>query len=102
MHSKFSGMDVPDAMRLKSLKALNTRQKKLLAETLWEIEGLHDTLRNTGSSTAPSAARAVDVNEGAVAAELLAGGAHQWELGALRPSIRQQLTPVREDRGPCP
>ncbi|WP_256725112.1 transposase, partial [Xanthomonas oryzae] len=31
-HSKFGGMSVPDAKRLKDLEAENTRLKKLLAE----------------------------------------------------------------------
>lgn len=36
--SKFGGMSVPDAKRLKVLEAENARLKKLLAESLLEIE----------------------------------------------------------------
>ena len=43
--SKFGGMDVPDAKRLKSLEAENTRLKKLLAETMLENEVVKDALR---------------------------------------------------------
>ena len=43
--SKFGGMDVPDAKRLKSLEAENTRLKKLLAETMLENEVVKEALR---------------------------------------------------------
>ena len=36
--SKFGGMDVSDAKRLKALESENTRLKKLLAESLLEVE----------------------------------------------------------------
>lgn len=36
--SKFGGMSVPEAKRLKALEAENARPKKLLAETLLEVE----------------------------------------------------------------
>lgn len=43
--SKFGGMDVPDAKRLKSLEAENTWLKKLLAETMLENEVVKEALR---------------------------------------------------------
>lgn len=43
--SKFGGMDVADAKRLKALEAENTRLKKLLAESLLEIEVTREVLR---------------------------------------------------------
>lgn len=43
--SKFGGMDVPDAKRLKALEAENARLKKLLAESLLEIEVTREVLR---------------------------------------------------------
>ncbi len=43
--SKFGGMDVPDAKRLKSLESENTRLKKLLAETMLENEVVKEALR---------------------------------------------------------
>jgi len=43
--SKFGGMDVSDAKRLKSLEAENARLKKLLAETMLENEVTKEALR---------------------------------------------------------
>jgi putative transposase len=43
--SKFGGMDVPDAKRLKSLEVENVRLKKLLAESMLENEVTREALR---------------------------------------------------------
>ena len=43
--SKFGGMSVPDAKRLKELESENARLKKLLAETLLEKEITKEALR---------------------------------------------------------
>lgn len=43
--SKYGGMDVSDAKRLKALEAENTRLKKLLAEALLENEVTKEVLR---------------------------------------------------------
>jgi putative transposase len=43
--SKYSGMDVTDPKRLKSLEAENARLKRLLAETLLENEVTREALR---------------------------------------------------------
>ena len=43
--SKFGGMNVPDAQRLKELETENTRLKKLLAEQMLENEVIRDVLR---------------------------------------------------------
>ena len=43
--SKFGGMDVPDAKRLKVLESENARLKKLLAESLLENEVTKEVLR---------------------------------------------------------
>ena len=43
--SKFGGMDVSDAKRLKALEAENARLKKLLAESLLENEVTREALR---------------------------------------------------------
>lgn len=43
--SKFGGMNVPDAKRLKELEAENGRLKKLLAESMLEIEVTREALR---------------------------------------------------------
>jgi putative transposase len=43
--SKFGGMDVSDAKRLKALESENTRLKKLLADALLENEVTKEALR---------------------------------------------------------
>ena len=43
--SKFGGMDVSDARRLKVLEAENAKLKKLLAETMLENEVTKEALR---------------------------------------------------------
>lgn len=43
--SKFGGMSVPEAKRLKALETENTRLKKLLAEQMLENEVIKDVLR---------------------------------------------------------
>lgn len=43
--SKFGGMSVPEARRLKELEAENARLKKLLAETMLEAEVSKEALR---------------------------------------------------------
>ena len=43
--SKFGGMDVSDAKRLKSLEAENAKLKKLLAESMLENEVIREALR---------------------------------------------------------
>ncbi len=43
--SKFGGLDVSDAKRLKSLEAENSKLKKLLAESMLENEVIKEALR---------------------------------------------------------
>lgn len=43
--SKFGGMSVPEAKRLKELETENTRLKKLLAGSMLEIEVTREALR---------------------------------------------------------
>ena len=43
--SKFGGMSVSDAKRLKELESENARLKKLLAESMLEIEVTREVLR---------------------------------------------------------
>ena len=43
--SKFGGMSVPDAKRLKELESENARLKKMLAESMLEIEVTREALR---------------------------------------------------------
>jgi len=43
--SKFGGMSVPDAKRLKVLETENARLKKLLAESMLELEVSREVIR---------------------------------------------------------
>lgn len=43
--SRFGGMSIPEARRLKELEAENARLKKLLAETMLEAEVTKEALR---------------------------------------------------------
>ena len=43
--NKFSGLDVADAKRLKTLESENARLKKLLAEAMLENEAVREVLR---------------------------------------------------------
>ena len=43
--SKFGGMSVPEAKRLKELESENTRLKKLLAESMLELEITREVIR---------------------------------------------------------
>lgn len=43
--SKYAGMEVPDAKRLKALEAENARLKKLLAESMLDNEALKVAIR---------------------------------------------------------
>ncbi len=43
--SKFGGMSVPDAKRLKELESENARLKKMLAEAMLENEATREVLR---------------------------------------------------------
>jgi len=52
--SKFGGMSVSDAKRLKELTAENARLKKLLAESLLENEVTREVLRKKGDRTSAS------------------------------------------------
>ena len=44
--SKFGGMNVSDAKRLKALESENAPLKKLLAESMFEVEVTRGALRN--------------------------------------------------------
>ena len=57
--SKFGGMSVPEAKRLKELEAENTRLKKLLAEQLFENDVIRDAPRKSGDRTGAQDAGAV-------------------------------------------
>lgn len=64
--SKFGGIDVSDAKRLKALEAENTKLKKLLAEAMLEKEVIQEALRENGDRNCEARAGAVDAGEGSV------------------------------------
>ena len=43
--AKFGGMNVSDAQRLKALEAENTKLKKLLANSMLEVDAMREVLR---------------------------------------------------------
>ncbi|AAW74595.1 transposase IS1404 [Xanthomonas oryzae pv. oryzae PXO86] len=87
--SKFGGMSVPDAKRLKDLEAENTRLKKLLAEQVFQNDLIKDALQKNGERTGASCAGArVD---------------RRWRQRALRPGSdrhERQCAALSPARGP--
>jgi len=81
--SKFGGMDVSDAKRLKALEAENARLKKLLAESMLENEVTREALRKSGDRTCATGVGAVDAGQGPVGTASAAGGLHERERVAL-------------------
>lgn len=75
--SKFGGMSVPDAKRLKDLEAENTRLKQLLAEHVFENDVIKDALRESGNRTGAQAAGAGHGREGIERAASADGGADE-------------------------
>ena len=49
--TKFGGMNVSDAKRLRELEAENARLKKLLAESMLEIEVSREVIQKSGNRT---------------------------------------------------
>ena len=45
--AKFGGMNVSDAQRLKALEAENNKLKKLLANSMLEIDAMREVLKGT-------------------------------------------------------
>lgn len=75
--SKFGGMSVPDAKRLKELEAENGRLKKLLAEQVLENEVIKDVLRKSGERTGSTRAGALHDRQRVERTAGAGGGAHE-------------------------
>ncbi len=99
---KYSGMDVTEPKRLKSLEAENARLKRLLAETLLENEVKREALRKTAKRTGPSGHGAVDAHEGVVATPGARGGSNECDGATLSIATRSQYGVAHIDRGACP
>jgi putative transposase len=81
--SKFGGMSVPDAKRLKELETENGRLKKLLAEQVLENEVIKDALRKSGERTGATRAGAADGRQGVERAALVGGRGHERQRVSL-------------------
>lgn len=88
--SKFGGMTVPDAKRLRTLEAENTRLKKLLAESLLENEVVREVLRKSGNRTGAARAGAVHDRARIERTACVARAAHERQRVALRAGARSQ------------
>jgi putative transposase len=81
--SKYGGMEVSDAKRLKALETENARLKKLLAESMLENEVTREALRKNGDRTGTPRAGAMDADAGSVGAEESSGRDNERERVAL-------------------
>lgn len=88
--SKFGGMEVSDAKKLKALEIENARLKRLLAEAMLENEVTREALRKNGDRTAPSGARAVDTNEGLIGTPLSINCRNECERAPLSGETGQE------------
>ncbi|SMQ96067.1 IS1404 transposase [Xanthomonas fragariae] len=85
--SKFDGMSVPDAKRLKDLESENARLKKLLAEQLFENDlRCEKSGERTGASCAGARVDRVRCQR----ASRLGGDRHERQCAALLPARRPQ------------
>ena len=96
--SKYGGMDVSDARRLKSLEVENARLKKLLADALLENEVTKEALRKSGNRPGTSRAGAVDGNARTDRTAGSDGGGHERELVALRATAGSERGASGADR----
>ena len=81
--SKFGGMSVSDAKRLKELETENARLKKLLAESILENEVAREALRKNGDRIGTARAGTVWPSAGTLGAPRPAHGWHEREPAAL-------------------
>jgi putative transposase len=81
--SKFGGMSVPEARRLKELETENGRLKKLLAGQVLENEVIKDACEKSGNRTGPSRAGAAPDGSGPKRAALAGRHAHERQRQRL-------------------
>jgi putative transposase len=81
--SKYGGMEISDAKRLKALETENARLKKLLAESMLENEVTREALRKNGDRTSTSRAGAMDADAGIVGAQGSSDRGHERKRSAL-------------------
>ncbi len=97
--SKFGGMSVPEAKRLKELEAENTRLKKLLAEQVFENDVIKDALRKSGDRTGQARAGAASGGQGTERAAIAGGGAHERQRLPLCAASGPQCRTAGADPG---
>jgi putative transposase len=81
--SKFGGMDVSDAKRLKALEAENARLKKLLAESVLKNEITREALRKSGNRASKTGTGAVDAGQGPVGTRSAEGRSHECQFASV-------------------
>ena len=96
--SKFGGMSVSDAKRLKELETENGRLKKLLAESQLEIEVTREVLRKNGDRTGSTGGGAGDGRAGPQRAQGPDRGADERVGLPVRAKARWQCGRPGSDR----
>lgn len=81
--SKFGGMDVSDAKRLKALEAENAKLKKLLAESMLENEVTKEALQKSGDRTSSPRSGGLDAEQRLVGARGAQDRAYERERSTL-------------------
>ena len=92
--SKFGGMSVSDAKRLKELETENTRLKKLLAESLLENEVTRGVLRKKCVTAPARREGAGDGHAGAQRARAFDHRAHERRRVAVRAAAGSRSRPA--------
>ena len=87
--SKFGGMNVSDAKRLRELETENSRLKKLLAESMLENQVTREALRKSGDRTGKTLAGAADAIEGTERTPCVARAVHECQRLAPCDTNRQ-------------
>jgi putative transposase len=102
--SKFGGMSVSDAKRLKELETENGRLKKLLADSLLENEVTREVLRKNGDCTSPARGGAGDDHARVDRAPRAGDRAHERVVAAVPARAGSERVPPRPHcrAGPSP
>lgn len=102
--SKFGGMTVSDAKRLKALEQENARLKKLLAEALLEQAVTQEVLRKSGKRTGSSGGGALDVWSRSKRTVRLEDGGHERQQLAVSPRAGSEcrIADCHDDTGRAP
>ena len=97
--SKFGGMTVSEAKRLKELEAENARLKKLLAESMLENEITREAREKSGDGTGATVAGAGDDEPRTQRTSCFDGASYERQCIALRAARGPQWRTSTADRG---